>query len=463
MYPATTNFKAAIRDSHTVITKVEVLRDDEILAVVYPETGSVDVDMRRSVRRTCSLTFRASAPTSVLFPTYNTYASVTTDYATYTALAAVSSYSSVKKVVSTSVGESYDDLIPTSSDSLLTPYGNEVKIYRGVEYQQRRSGKSYATVAGDYATYAVLTTQVATYDTLNELTGVWETVDEYIPLGVFVIMDVDIAIDDQGVALNVTGVDRSSRIARARWTDPYKIAAGTVVETAISDLLSDRWSDITTSFTATGQTTTQVVLGLDSENDPWKDAVDIAEAASFDLYFDNDGICVLSPVRDYTDVDGDEVYTEGSEAMLLAASRRITAEGVYNAVVVTGEGTSDTQYRATALDDDPASPTYVYGPFGLVPTFRSSPLINSQASADAYAAATLNSIKGTTESISWGQIVDPSLDAGDTVTIVNTAGQIARTLVIDKLSIPLSVSESMGAIARTIRTVDGASYLAEDA
>lgn len=462
MFPASSDFKAAVRNSHQVITKVQVLSGGSLLAEIYPESGTVEVDSRRAVRRTCSLTFRASGTSPVLTPIYNTYGQVTTQYATYTALAAVSTYAAVITIVDYDLGTSYDALIPASSSDLLTPYGNEIKIYRGIRYQRRRVAASYATILGDYSTYAVLAANVANYQTINDRTGPFETVEEYIPLGVFVIMDVEVQVDPDGVSIAVTGQDRSIRISRARWTDPYKVANGTAVETALTNLLNDRWGSITTSFTTTGATTTQVVLGLDTDNDPWQDAVKIAEANALDLYFDNDGTCILEPKRDYTDTEGDETYVEGSEAMLLAASRRLTAEGVYNAVVVTGEGTDDTQYRSTVLDDDPASPTYVYGPFGLVPTFRSSPLINSQRSADKYAAAILNEIKGTTEAISWEQVVDPSLDAGDTVTVVDTAARISRTLVLDRISIPLSASEAMGSVARTIRTVDGEQYLVQE-
>lgn len=461
MFPASSDFKNLVRESHEVITKVEVLRDGSILAVIYPESGAVEVDARRAVRRTCSITLRASGSSTVLTPTYNTYAQVLAQYATYTALAAVSSYSSVKVITGYDIGTAYDVIIPSSASDLITPYGNELKIYRGITFQRRRVAASYATIVGDYATYAVLAANVANYQTINDRTGPWETVEEYVPLGVFVITDVDIDDAPDGVTVNVTGADRSIRISRARWTDPYKVAKGTAVETAIGDLLADRWSSITTAFTATGATTTLSVLGVDTENDPWQDAVKLADAVAFDLYFDQDGICVLSPKRDYTDVTGDETYVEGTEAMVLGAQRRLTSEGVYNAVVVSTEGTEDVQFRSTALDDDPASPTYVYGPFGLVPTFRSSPLINTQAAADKYAAAVLNQIKGTTEAIAWNQLVDPSLDAGDTVTVVNTGARIARTLVLDRITIPLAASESMGSVARTIRTVDEEQYLVE--
>lgn len=410
MFPTSSEYKTAVRGSHKVLTKVELLRDDTILETIYPDAGSVDVDMRRAARRTCTLTLK-----------------------------------------------NHED-----PQQRVSPYGNEVKVYRGITYQRRRTGKAYSDVLGDYATYAVLSTEVANYGALTAATSVWETVQEYVPLGIFLIIDVDITADEDGTTTTITGVDRSVRIARASFTEPYTIAAGVAVETALADMLFNRWSSIRTSFTATGATTTQVVLGLDSQNDPWKDAVNIAETAACDLYFDQEGTCVLAPKRDYTDATGDQTYLENEEAMLLNANRRITAEGVYNAVVVTGEGTTDATFRSVALDDDPASPTYVYGPFGLVPTFRSSSLINSQASADKYAAAALSDIKGTTEAIAWTQIVDASLDAGDTVTIVSSAAGIERTLVLDRLTVPLAAAEPMSAIARTIRTVDGESYLAAD-
>lgn len=58
MWPVTDTFRTAVRNSHTVVTRAEVWIGDELAAVVYPTSGSVSIDSRRAVRRTCNAAFR---------------------------------------------------------------------------------------------------------------------------------------------------------------------------------------------------------------------------------------------------------------------------------------------------------------------------------------------------------------------------------------------------------------------
>lgn len=418
MYPVSEAFKVAVRYSHKVITKAEILRAGQKLADIYPDSGSVEIDQRRAVRRTASISLHGGETLFGVVNVYPTYATFQPNYATYAALsAAVPTYAGTQTVLDRIQTETDDGLVPSTGLDLLTPYGNELALYRGIEYR----------LAGG------------------------DTVQEFVPLGVFVITDVAINADESGIAISLDGSDRALRISRARWTEPYQIASGTNVGTALLALLQDRYPDIQTRFSATTDTVAQMTLGLDTDNDPWSDAVEIAESFGLRLYFDADGVCVLEPEPDYSVSATVETYSENDEAMLLSASRSLSAEGVYNAVVVTAEGSDmETPFRAIAIDDNPASPTYVYGPFGLVPFFVSVPTINTQAAANKLASSRLNSIRGTNENISWSQIVDPSLDASDIVAINNAKAKIARAMVLDRLSIPLRYDEAMTATGRTI-------------
>lgn len=451
MYSVSDNFKIALRYSHQVITKAEVLRDGNVLATIYPDSGSVEVDARRAQRRTCELSLHAGGRSVVYTDTYNTYANLDAAYADYDELeSSVATYADTQVITGQAIDTVDDGLVPTSGLSLISPFGNEVRLFRGLRYRKAQA-YTYADLAGGYVDYDALESGVTGYSAIANLTTTAVTLDEYAPLGVFPIVSVDINQDSTGVDLRITGVDRSRRIARNRWREPYQIASGTNVGDALTTLLQDRWTEIPLNFTATSATTTAVTLGVDADNDPWGDAVAIAEAAGMDLFFDADGVCVLQPTPDYTMAASVEAYNENEEAMVLTTGRTLSSEGVYNTVVVTAEGSDTTlPYRGTAVDDNPASPTYVDGPFGYVPTFRSSALINSQESADAYAQSELARLRGVDESIVWSQIVDPSLDAGDVVSIVNVTSKLARAIVLDRLNVPLSVEEPMSAQGRTI-------------
>ena len=415
MYPVTTDFKEQVRASHIATVRAEVWQADQRLLTLEAIDGSVEVDARRSVRRTCSLTVVVPEPTLELeqVPGTSTYNDLITLYGTYPVMAAeVATYAGLAPAgeYRTIVVES--SVVPEDAYGFLTPYGNELRLWRGV-------------ILPDGTT-------------------------EEVPLGVFVILNVEVQEGREGTTIAVTGADRSLRISRARWTEPYAIRS-IATETAIGDLLLDRWLDVETSFTSTG-TLVSATLGTDTQSDPWHDALKLAQSAGYDLYFDGNGVAVLEPTRDYETATPDEVYLEDEDAMVLDLVRSLTAEETYNGVIATGEGTELTDvYRGEAWDEDPDSPTYRYGSFGQVPRFYSSPLIASTNQAQSAAESILARGKGLTEQIDWTQITDPSLDVGDVVVVVNANTKVNRTLILDRLTIPLDPVQPMSAVARAIR------------
>ncbi len=62
------------------------------------------------------------------------------------------------------------------------------------------------------------------------------------------VLDADLEESDDGTT-SVSAGDRSRRISRARWIDPYVVAAGTPVGEAVADLLRACWPDCPTGST----------------------------------------------------------------------------------------------------------------------------------------------------------------------------------------------------------------------
>jgi hypothetical protein len=301
-------------------------------------------------------------------------------------------------------------------------------------------------------------TEFDTYGSLFQQQGT-EPFTEEVPLGVFVMTEVNLEDSGQGAVMNIVGVDRSIRVQKALWIDPYQISASANLGTAISLVLSDRWSDVETDFQDTTRTVPGTVLGLQSGGsgkDPWADVLKLAQAGGFELFFDNEGVAVLTSVPDPSNQTPIEVYVEGDEAMLLGVNRRLSTDQTFNGVVVTGEGTNvRPPVRAVAFDEDPASPTYRYGAFGERPTFISSPVVSTASEASLVAVSELAKLKGAEENVDWSQITDPSLDAGDVIQVENTGTRLARVMVLDKVSVPLTVGGAMQATARTVRVLQG--------
>jgi hypothetical protein len=454
MYPTSAEYKAALKRSHQTTLVAEVFSGDTKVLTIYPTDGEVSVDATQRIRRTLRLTLASPRPTYTSY-TQITYAVLYNTYATYSAMALDASTYGDLKLSGEAVAVQVDSgLVPDNVADALMPYGNEIKISQGVEVTTS-SPYTYSLLQTSYATYTALSA-IQTYGQLSQLTT-QTTGYEMIPLGVFVITDVSIEDGDNGATIQVSGLDRSIRIARSKLTDMYQITAGTNAATAIQALLQDRWADITTSFSDTTATLNDIYLGSDTSSDPWADAQDIAQSIGMRLFFDQNGVCRLVPQRDYSNSSPDATYEDGEANVLTSISRRITVEKTYNTVIVAGEGTDNTTtvFRAEVYDDDPASPTYRFGKYGTVPYFYSSPTITSGAQAAITAEALLQQLKGATEEIGWSSISDPSLDVEDVIKVKNEGTKVDQVLVLDSYRLPFKATEVMNARARLIRTLTG--------
>jgi hypothetical protein len=463
MYPTSSAFKTAVRNPHNVTIRAEVWRSGVFLRSLNVIEGQVDIDARRAQRRTARVKIAATRPTFDYEPIWNVYASIKTSaggpYSTYGAFKTAFPFYGATKLITGYDEVSVDaGLIPDTAFSDLAPFGNELLLWRGIEVDAAKY-RTYASLKPT-GTYADLKLAFTNNGAMTQPYAT-EVVNEEVPLGVFVMTEVNIEDTVDGTTMEIVGVDRSLRIQKAKWVDPYVISNGSNLATTVRDVLSNRWSDVDTSgFETTIQTVPTTTLGLRSGRggDPWADAQRIATAGGFDLYFNSQGVAVLSAVSDPSEQTPVATYVEGDEAMVLSVQRRISSDETFNGVVVSGEGSNiKPPVRATLFDEDPASPTYRYGTFGDRPTFLSSSLLSSASAAAVVAAAELSKLKGAEENVDWSQIVDPSLDAGDVIQIVNTGSGLNKVLVLDKLTIPLKPSDAMRATARTVRVLSDAS------
>ena len=217
---------------------------------------------------------------------------------------------------------------------------------------------------------------------------------EYVSLGVFSTDDATISRSVAG-GVRWTGSDRSKKIMRARFTDPYTIASATSLATAGTTLLTSRWSAVTTSFGNVPDTINAALAFEAGENsDPWDCARKMFADYGYDLNFDGLGQARAVSVPDPTTATAVFDFGSSSSNLVLSAETQGTFEGVYNGVIVTGEGSYlNNPVRAEAWDTNPASPTYYLGGYGKVPMFYSSPLITSNG--DVYGVVGVDSRHGT--------------------------------------------------------------------
>jgi hypothetical protein len=367
MWPVSRAFNAAARESHQAIARAEVWSGPELLTTLAVTSGSVSVDRTRAIRRTLSLT----------------------------------------------VVEEDTALLDDGAAGILSPYGNECRVYRGFQL---------------------------------------ETGPEYAPLGVFGIAGVKAESGASGLTISVEGSDRARRVVRNRFVTPWQIAAGTDVATAVEQLLLSRYPDIEYDFALTGDTVNATILEAGESSDPWRDAQAIAQSAGLELAFDPSGVCRLYEPADPVTGAPVATYTDVVDCALLSVTRDLDTETTYNGVIASGESSGlVVPVQGIAWDDDPSSPTFRGGPYGEVPYFYVSPFISKVGQATRAAESLLAQVAGASEKIEWTQVVNPAHDADDLIDIQETKTRTTARVTLDAFTVPLGSAEAMSSSARVRR------------
>jgi hypothetical protein len=293
---------------------------------------------------------------------------------------------------------------PDQASDSLTPYGNEIFVRRGVAFGGGRV--------------------------------------EWVSLGYFRIQSVE-QDDRPDAPVRIAAQDRMAGIVEARLITPQQFAATALYEDVVNDLVTEVYPWATVEW---DDTTGEDPLGrsLIAEEDRWKFLDDLVTSRGKIWYWDHRGVLVIR-----TAPDPDEPVWEvnaGADGVLIAVSRDLSREGVYNAVVASGEALdTEAPPTAVAVDDNPDSPTYWNGSFGKVPRFYSSPFITTTGQAETTAAALLRAKLGLPYNVHFQAIVNPALEPWDPVA-VNPAGtrnpNPARRVAAD--SFTRTVADSWG-------------------
>ena len=368
MYPVSTAFLDALRKSHKVTSRVEVLNQGNVEATLAVTAGSAKMDENADVRRSLSC----------------------------------------------SLGDPTGSLTPTTMADLLSPAGNELRVWRGI------------------------TTPYVTAE---------------VPLGVFGISDVDITSQIVGgVEIELAGFDRAKRVQEARFETTYVVPPGSNMGDAIQNLIRGRIGPVEFLFESTS-VVTRAALVFNVGDDPWKAAQDMARSIGCEVFFDQLGRCVMRTVPDPDTAPIATEYAEGQNAILLGASRKLAREYTYNGVIASGESSAITNQSAapvsaTVWDDNPHSPTYYKGKFGMKPRLYVSPFITTPEQALSAARAILRQSLGLSEDVSFTAVVNPAHEPGDVVSIYVNRAKINARYVLSSFSVPLTHASSLSASTR---------------
>lgn len=301
---------------------------------------------------------------------------------------------------------------PVEGSDLITPYGNEVFVERGIRYGNG--------------------------------------VTEWVSQGYFRI-DTPEQDEVPDGPIRIAAPDRMAGIIDARLEAPVQFGAtaqyGDVVEqlvTQVYPLATVEWPD--------GGDGNFLLRALIAEEDRFGFLNELVTSAGKIWYWDHRGVLVI---KDPPDPDT-PVWTvaAGKGGVLVEMSRELTRKGVYNAVVATGEaGDTTAPARAVARDINTDSPTYYLGRFGPVPRFYSSTFITSNAQAASAARSLLLTALGLPYNVEFRSVANPALEPYDPVLIKYPERSRSATLleevhIIDTLKLGLTHADPTAATTR---------------
>lgn len=299
---------------------------------------------------------------------------------------------------------------PDTPDGMLTPYGDEVFVERGIDY-------------GDGTR-------------------------EWVSQGYYRIYTVEQQSAPSGT-IRITGRDRMSKIIDDRRLSPYQFSPSASFAGVVDFLVGEVFTDPYIYFDWQADTdlleSSHVV-----ERERYKFLKELCDSYAKDMYFDYRGYLVIASPPDATvpvfRVD------RGPNGVITEASRQLTREGVYNIVVAEGEPVGEAPpVRGIAYDAVPSSPTYWLGRFGRVPKFFTSSFLKSEDQCRQAAQKMLADVTGLPYTVSFGMVPNPALEVGDPVEIVVEPDGTSQVHVIDTLTLPLTPDQAITATTRQVR------------
>lgn len=297
------------------------------------------------------------------------------------------------------------DMFSFRASGQLTPYGNEIFVQRGVMYA---SGSR-----------------------------------EWVSLGYYRIYQVE-QDGEPDSPIRISGRDRMSAIIDARMVDIIQFDVGTSVFDIFETLLFEVYPDATPDFDYDASLDT-IIRPQVADEDRYQFLLDLARSRGKVMFWDQTGNFVIQTAPDPSDVVSQ--VNAGENGVLLSMNRQLNRDGVYNAVIATGQAPDGLDpVRAVARDMNPDSPTFWNGKFGKVPRYYFSTFITTVEQASSAAEKILVRSLGLPYNVNFQMVPNPALEPLDPIEIVHEDGY--ENHVIERITIPLSVQAPMTAQTR---------------
>ncbi|MGW6754533.1 DUF5047 domain-containing protein [Streptomyces sp. NPDC055006] len=286
--------------------------------------------------------------------------------------------------------------------------------------------------------YAVYGQQIYVESGVTYLDGSTERV----PCGIFVITNISGDIHKGPLSIQASGLELL--LKRALW-DTAQSTGGYASPAAflafhIPDTIPGA-AFVNSSTRGTGALASKT---WDAQGDKWSAFAEVANSVGAELFCDASGTFRLVDIPDPADLSVAPVWdiTTGESGVMVSANMELTADGVYNRVVVTGENAGDNAppVSAEAKITAPTDPLRYGGPFGKVTKAYSSSLVTNATQAQSTANALLVKYRAPNRTVSLETIPNAALDAGDRIRVIYGDAYLPEIHIVQSFDIPLSVS-----------------------
>jgi len=255
------------------------------------------------------------------------------------------------------------------------------------------------------------------------------------PLGYFRISEVSQSDAAKGpLKLNLD--DRMATVIDSRFLEPRQWLVGTTVGDIVNEIITEVYPDAVIVYDDDSNLS-QLGRSLIAEESRYEVLLTLADGLGKVVFWNEIGQLEFRTIPE----DDTVLWTvnAGPRGVMVQADRSLSRDGVYNAVVVTGEGADELMpVRAVAYDAQASSPTFFGGPFGRVPRFYSSSFITTASQAEGAARNLLRKSLGAPYDVGLSAVPNPAVRPYDVIRVVYNDGN-RETHIVDRATIPLNV------------------------
>ena len=293
-------------------------------------------------------------------------------------------------------------------DGLLTPFGNELRCFKGIE------------LAG------------------SDLRFVWPCFRGKI---------ISVGDSDDG-NVEIYAADRADEVVRAGFEVPTSSVVGTRVATQVQQIITDAVPDATLRVEGSFPVP---MPELSWEYDRGRALDEMTEAVGALWYPDAAGEFIMRPVPWTTPPTGELIpLVEGVGGIVQKATGEISNDGVYNSVTAVGERTDGSKPVYANAKNTGGGPVAYDGALG--PRFK---LLRLQTpatvgAARGAAAAYLKRVSALGEQWSWAQVPDAAMELGDAILLSPRRRVGSVVQIVAGFSLPLHASASMSVTGRQL-------------